>query len=148
MISPEEDVCPICLEDLEDIEKVKPDYVLYTLDCFHTFHRKCITEWCEQKQMSTSSTCPVCRENICPFWKNQRSYCKAVTKKNLPCKNLAKFSNKGYCWMHRKFSLPPRVRSSSLHQGNTSEIVRERNPPVFAPASEAKRNQNPACAIL
>lgn len=146
----EDDVCPICLEDLEDTNGVRADCVIIQLGCSHSFHRKCITEWCDQKTISTSATCPLCRENISPFWKNQKPYCKGITKKNRPCKNLAKFNNKGYCWIHKKFELPPRVaRSSSLHQGNTFEIFQERQQVgQQAQRAEAKRNNNNACIIL
>ena len=35
--------------------------------------------------------------------------CKALTKRRRPCKNLAKFNNDGFCWVHQKPNAP-RVR--------------------------------------
>ncbi len=42
--------CPICLEELDDVEFV------CKLECKHAFHDMCLLEW-----QLTNSTCPVCR---------------------------------------------------------------------------------------
>ncbi|KAF5195219.1 hypothetical protein FRX31_015194 [Thalictrum thalictroides] len=54
-----EDVCAICIEDMEGDE-------VRTIGCNHTFHNKCISKWVEEK-----ATCPSCRFNMSSslFWK-------------------------------------------------------------------------------
>ncbi|KAK2580281.1 hypothetical protein KPH14_012527 [Odynerus spinipes] len=47
----EEFECVICMENLEAVNKV-----IYTLDCKHKFHKKCIKDWFQQNQ-----SCPTCR---------------------------------------------------------------------------------------
>lgn len=45
--------CAVCLE------KVKEGDILTTIDCAHSFHYSCITEWGKYKQ-----ECPLCRTRI------------------------------------------------------------------------------------
>jgi hypothetical protein len=45
--------CAVCLE------KIKEGDTLTTIDCAHTFHYSCITEWGKYKQ-----ECPLCRTPI------------------------------------------------------------------------------------
>lgn len=45
--------CAVCLE------KIKEDDIITTIDCAHTFHYSCITEWGKYKQ-----ECPLCRTRI------------------------------------------------------------------------------------
>ena len=47
-----EDVCPICLENLNTKET-------YKLSCKHTFHTDCIMKWFR----SSSGNCPCCLDN-------------------------------------------------------------------------------------
>lgn len=49
------DPCVICLDTIDEKD-------LYTLECKHTFHRKCIQEWFQtQLQQHNTLTCPTCR---------------------------------------------------------------------------------------
>ncbi len=45
----------ICFEIINESE--------YKLDCSHTFHRRCVTEWFNtQLQQGNTLTCPMCRQ--------------------------------------------------------------------------------------
>ncbi|PIA64475.1 hypothetical protein AQUCO_00100154v1 [Aquilegia coerulea] len=44
------EVCTICLDDMEEGDEAR------TIECKHTFHTNCISEWVKQK-----ATCPLCR---------------------------------------------------------------------------------------
>ncbi|XP_019088191.1 PREDICTED: putative RING-H2 finger protein ATL36 [Camelina sativa] len=47
--------CPICLKEFEDEETLR-----WMPPCSHTFHSNCIDVW-----LSSQTTCPVCRANLC-----------------------------------------------------------------------------------
>lgn len=51
----DEDLCPICLNDLEQGSKLRQ------LPCKHVFHPKCIDEW-----LGSKSTCPMCKLDLAP----------------------------------------------------------------------------------
>lgn len=47
------DECSICLEKYVVNDKI------IKLDCSHSYHKKCLSEW-----LKNNNTCPHCRENI------------------------------------------------------------------------------------
>ena len=48
--------CAICLEPIGESE--------YKLECDHTFHRQCVTEWFDtQLRQGNPLTCPLCRQH-------------------------------------------------------------------------------------
>ena len=47
------DVCSICLDEYERLDKVR------ILPCHHTFHSKCVGRWLSER----SAVCPLCKEN-------------------------------------------------------------------------------------
>merc|ERR1712154_627687 len=49
----EEEVCPVCLVDYEDGDKIR------TLPCGHYFHKDCIDSW-----LQNNSSCPTCRFSL------------------------------------------------------------------------------------
>jgi hypothetical protein len=59
----EQEICPICLEDLYNGEPVS--YIsgdrLGVKYCSHKFHEKCIREYCKDKP---NCVCPLCRQKI------------------------------------------------------------------------------------
>ncbi|KAF8358779.1 hypothetical protein PRIPAC_93774, partial [Pristionchus pacificus] len=50
------DDCAICLDPLPSMR------TLHLLPCKHTFHRKCVLRWLDEKKFRTEQTCPVCRQ--------------------------------------------------------------------------------------
>jgi hypothetical protein len=48
--------CPICLEEFEVAD---PSEQVLALPCFHQFHKACVEQWLQEKDM-----CPVCRHDI------------------------------------------------------------------------------------
>ena len=50
--NPDEDVCPICLEEIAEDE-------MEVLGCDHEYHKTCISEW-----MRRNPVCPECRAYI------------------------------------------------------------------------------------
>lgn len=48
--------CPICLEIFEELDDVR---LLCTLQCGHSYHKKCINDW-----LLKDTTCPNCRIQI------------------------------------------------------------------------------------
>ena len=56
------DICSICLEKINPFDK---DNKPFTLNCNHTYHKKCITEYVLFNAVNNINiNCPLCRENI------------------------------------------------------------------------------------
>ena len=53
----EEDNCPICLDDINEYEKI-------VLKCKHEFHATCIRKLCNFEKNKLACLCPICREKI------------------------------------------------------------------------------------
>ena len=61
----EAEVCPICLNTLEENGMGIVDCSHCKLECGHTFHMECIETWILQQTMrEDQATCPVCRKDI------------------------------------------------------------------------------------
>ena len=75
----EENVCPICTEDLRETS-------ISTTKCNHSFHTKCIEKWCNTRKTGYIIGCPVCRRNIKPLClqisKNDRLF-DAINSENI-----------------------------------------------------------------
>jgi hypothetical protein len=110
MESPSNDVCCICLDEMNEHQYHKE------LSCGHKLHFQCFKKLVFRKNMFVK--CPVCRENNTnidkptsdPFTNirllssskvgNVRCLCK--TKKGTICKHKSKLLNYGYCYQHHK----------------------------------------------
>lgn len=56
------DKCPICLENIDSFDR---DVESCTLNCNHTYHKKCITKYVIFNAVNgININCPLCRENI------------------------------------------------------------------------------------
>lgn len=59
----EEDVCPICYDDLQGCEKAKIAWC--RRGCGGNFHRKCVKAWIDSRRChGEEPTCPMCREPL------------------------------------------------------------------------------------
>lgn len=120
-----QDSCPICLDVLDP----KETQSFFTLPCDHTFHLKCIRDWCV-----TSPTCPLCRTDIkintipedFPVEQKKRKardrfrpLCTAQTRRKQACKNYARF-NQPFCHRHIRVLSGTEPAFSGL-SSNTSE---------------------------
>ena len=60
----EEVECAIC-HDSQTEDGVATQYI--TTTCNHRFHKKCLEEWFNQSNNTTSPTCPMCRTIVRGF---------------------------------------------------------------------------------
>ncbi|OHT13653.1 SWIM zinc finger family protein [Tritrichomonas foetus] len=59
----DEDVCPICYDDLKGCEKSKIAWC--RLGCGGNFHRKCVKSWIDsQRNSGKEPLCPICRQRL------------------------------------------------------------------------------------
>ena len=62
----EEEECAIC--------QLPSDDVIIKTDCRHTFHKKCLGNWCNTKASDADKTCPICRANIAALCDNIKPF--------------------------------------------------------------------------